>query len=134
MFTQLDITSYWNRLNWSQGKKRKSCNDLPNIFCLVYIFVPPFFLIYEFGGRSVFVCSFFQTNIKGLRQLNDVSRENSLKGALGANLDEKRYIPILPKACFSKEKTKACMISNAILLFIHSDAALTGKTNQVKRS
>ena len=44
----------------------------------------------------VFVCSFFRTNIKGLRQLNDVSKENSLKDALGANLDEKRSIPILP--------------------------------------
>lgn len=101
------------------------------MFCLVYKFVPTFFFIYEFGV-SVFVCSFFQTNIKGLRQLNDVSRENSLKGALGTNLDEKRSIPILPEACFSPKKTKACIISNAILLCIHSDAAFTGKTNQVK--
>ena len=91
MSTQLDT---FIEKDWIEQSTKKESELRPYKEFVLCTFLPK--VHFHLCSVYVFVCSFFRTNIKGLRQLNDVSKENSLKDALGANLDEKRSIPILP--------------------------------------
>ena len=71
----------------------------------------------------LFVCSFFRTNIKGVRQLNDVSKQNNYKGGCcGLKLRWKRSIPISPLVFVRKNKRLGIKIKHAC---VRSDVVFT---------